>query len=622
MKKQLIFFLFTAAFPLFSQYLETNDTAVNKPSSKVYETGIFPKEPIKKLESFTISGYYRFITNVRKLDVMYSEMSKNPFNIFVGDDGQIPQLSMNLSGNVSAVTRFSTDFYIWTPMMGGGMAENVKGLNLGVSLTGSHSTNWGSFDIQCGGINWYQLSPFTFQTNQGYNRYSLFERNPWDPQTKNIDDRYNTFYTQGALNQDQRWGKQAFQGVILEGNDLPLGFSTSIMFGKTQLNGGINSIPNQSYGGKLNKSFKSGFIGFNSFNNQSFTDSLLTHGIGFNIHTFTFDQRFKYFRIYGETGLGRYFNSTIQNGWGEAISIKIDLPNTLIFIPIQIHYFQISPKVINNSSVFWNSSIREGNYNSGNATDQIVLAPVASSMTPVGQITNNRKGIELNSEFQIKQLKFNIGYSNGKEIENISSQITYSHPINGLALSRFWRWSFPSGVGPYSNITKVYRAVFETVNLTDVNSKNIPYNDKYFNSLEFSAKYKCKIANKNIYFNYLGSYSSVQNFFSYSTVFTEKAYLRTYFHQLEGYMKLNKYLVWTNYAGWERIIANYDTEVNTITRRPRNQIGWGFATGFDIAMSKGAGLYLRQRYMNYEDKSFPLNKYKGWESTVEIKIFF
>jgi len=81
-------------------------------------------------------------------------------------------------------------------------------------------------------------------------------------------------------------------------------------------------------------------------------------------------------------------------------------------------------------------------------------------------------------------------------------------------------------------------------------------------------------------------------------------------------------VVWTNYVGWERIIANYSTEVNPVTRRPKNQEGFSMATGLDIEMSKGAGLYLRQRMMNYRDSSFPLDTYRGWETTVEIKIFF
>ncbi len=604
---------------------EDKDTS-SRTTNLVSETGTFPKKPLTKLEQFKVSGYYRFITNVRNMNEPYrlqkDAIDKTPVNIFVGDDGQIPQLSLNLAGDVTLKTRFSTDFYLWAPMMGGGMSENVKGLNLGVSLFGSHSTEYGNFDIQCGGINWYSLSPFTFHTNQGYNRYSLFERNPWDPQTKRVEDRYNTFYSQGALNQDLRWGRQAFQGFILEGNDLPWGLSGSIMVGKTQLNGGMNPLPNQSYGGRLKKVHTNGLFAFNSFNNQSYTDSLLTNGVGFNIHTLSFDQKIKMFRISGEIGAGRYFSPSSQKGFGEAISVKLHFPKNYTFIPIQVHYFQISPNVINNSSVFWNSSIREGNVTSTNSQDQIVLAPFSSALTPIGQLTNNRKGFEINSEFNLGELKVNLGYSNAQEIENISSTLTYGHPTNGLALSRFWRWGFPANVGPYGHITKVYRSVFETIKLTDVDQNNVPQNKKYFNSLEINLKYKTSILSKTLYLNYLGSYSSVQNVRKPIIEFTELAYLRAYYHQLEAYYCLSKKVIWTNYLGWERIVANYDTEVNPVTRRPKNQEGIGIATGLDIEMSKGAGLYLRQRYMKYKDSSFPLDYYSGWESTVEIKIFF
>jgi hypothetical protein len=80
--------------------------------------------------------------------------------------------------------------------------------------------------------------------------------------------------------------------------------------------------------------------------------------------------------------------------------------------------------------------------------------------------------------------------------------------------------------------------------------------------------------------------------------------------------------MWANYAGYERIIANYDTKVNTTSRRPKNQTGFSYATGLDVMMSKNAGLYIRQRWFTYKDTSFELDHYKGTETTVEIKIFF
>ena len=104
--------------------------------------------------------------------------------------------------------------------------------------------------------------------------------------------------------------------------------------------------------------------------------------------------------------------------------------------------------------------------------------------------------------------------------------------------------------------------------------------------------------------------------------FNEKALIRTYDHQAEMYWKLNDKFVWNNYASFERIIANYSTAVDVKTRRPKNQHGFSFATGFDMQLSKHVGLYVRQRWMYYKDTSFELDRYKGWETTIELKAFF
>ena len=69
-------------------------------------------------------------------------------------------------------------------------------------------------------------------------------------------------------------------------------------------------------------------------------------------------------------------------------------------------------------------------------------------------------------------------------------------------------------------------------------------------------------------------------------------------------------------------IANYYTNTDLISYRPRNQTGLSFATGFDLSISKNAALYFRQRWMNYQDKSFIKDRYIGTESTLELKIFF
>jgi hypothetical protein len=42
----------------------------------------------------------------------------------------------------------------------------------------------------------------------------------------------------------------------------------------------------------------------------------------------------------------------------------------------------------------------------------------------------------------------------------------------------------------------------------------------------------------------------------------------------------------------------------------------------DIQLAKNTGLYIRHRWMTYQDFSFELDRYNGMETTVEFKIFF
>jgi hypothetical protein len=595
------------------------DTFLKKEAPLAHK-GNFPKAAQEVLEGLQINGYYRFVTNVRRMQETYAHLENNRHNIFVGDDAQIPQLMLNIAGTTSSKTSFGTDLFMWSQMTGQGQLENVKGLNLGISLYGNISTDIGNFNIRTGGINWYTLSPFTFQANKGYNRYSLYERNPWDPNTPKVDSRYETFYSAGAINQDQRWGNQAFQGIIVEGTQLPNRLEISGMYGKTQFDGGLAPLPNNSLGGKIKKTFNvEDFVSFNSFNNRSFVDSMAKQSVGFNMHTIEYQQQFGKVKVYGEFGLGRRFTDNVTSQYGEAISIKASR-NIGKHHALEVHAFRISPQVFNNSSVFINSSIQQTTQ--VNVLNQPVLLPVSSAVLPIGQLSNNRQGVEVNAQLNFGKFKNSIGYGNSAEIENLSNQLTYSHPFNNIALSHFWRWDFPSNVGPYKNLNKIYRNVIETVNLTQVDSNGSPLYRKYFNTIELNSKFKTKIAQKDLYIFYLGNFNSVQNKFNALFDFTNASLLRTYDHQLEMYLKLNSMLVWNNYVSYERIVANYATQVDLQSGRPKNQTGYSFATGADVQLSKNVGLYIRQRWMRYADKSFALDRYKGWETSVELKAFF
>jgi hypothetical protein len=599
-----------------------NKVDIQTDSIEISDKGNFPKSAKEVLDGLQINGYYRFITNIRKMKETYSHLENNKTNIFVGDDAQIPQLLLNIAGNTSNKTSFGTDLFIWSPMTGQGQTENVKGLNLGISLYGNFSTSVGNFNVRTGGINWLSLSPFTFQANKGYNRYSLFERNPWDPNTSKIESRYSEFYNSGAINQDQRWGNQAFQGLIVDGASLPKNFSFTALYGKTQFDGGLNPLPNTSFGGRLKKDYpkNNNFISFNTLNNKSFIDSLSEKTAGFNVHTLEMVKHFQKLKFYAEIGVGRRTSNVLNEKFGEAISLKFT-GNIKRKFPTELHLYRISPRILNNSSIFMNSSIQQTTQLS--AANQPVLIPVSSAVLPIGQLANNRQGLDINTQIDFGRFKNSIGYGNSMELEELSSKITYGHPFNNIAMAHFWRWNFPSNVGPYQNLNKIYRSVFETLNLTEVDSTGIrPIKKKFFNTIELNSKYKTTLAHKELFIFYLGNFNSVQNFIAPIVNFNEKSLLRTYDHQLEMYWKISPSIVWNNYASFERIIANYQTQTDLSSRRPKNQTGYSFATGADFQMSKSVGLYVRQRWMQYADASFALDKYKGWETTIELKAFF
>ncbi|NBP75637.1 MAG: hypothetical protein EBU61_06360, partial [Crocinitomicaceae bacterium] len=95
-----------------------------------------------------------------------------------------------------------------------------------------------------------------------------------------------------------------------------------------------------------------------------------------------------------------------------------------------------------------------------------------------------------------------------------------------------------------------------------------------------------------------------------------------YNQQLEFYYLLFPKVVLSNYFGFDRIIANEHTKLSEVSLKPKDQTGKSYAIGLDFLLAKNTGLYIRHRWMNYADRNFSLDRYKGTETTVELKIFF
>ena len=609
--------------------------------------GVYPKQPDETLYNFKVGGVYRFFSTYTANTTQYvlnpvTRDTARKKSIFVGDDSQLPNLTLNFSGRPDKKTAWGFDLYVFqfmdgnikptygvgqvspakrapvfSPRVGTRLGSNM-GLLLGMNLYGSMETALGTFSVKTGGIHWASISDLTLAGFTGYNRFILFERNPWDPITGTVSKRYSKYYASGNINQDTRWGERAFTGTIIEATGLPKNLGLKLLYGKTELNGGFLTIPNLSYGGQLRHEHKGVFFAFNTFNNITYTDSLNNEHIGFNIGTL--ETRFSIIRgieVKAEAGFGRYYNPYQTSKWGEAINAKIFFSPKRYKVPLEMHFFRVSPNVVNNNAIFWNVAVQEvrNNIPAGSVGSSAVLLPFASAITAVGQFTNNRQGINLNTEWHIGKLKLSVSNAISGEIEALTSLISFTHPVNQFTRSRFWRWTFPAEVGPYQRYNKIYRDVYDKVNLSDTAAKR-------FNTLEFQAKHHTRLWLRDLYINMIGNYSSVQSKWSPFTVFNETAYLRHYSTQLEAYYALTSRLVLAQYAGYERMICNYKTETDAVTGRPRNQQGWGYAIGIDYDIARNTALFVRHRWFGFEDFSFQNDIYKGREIVVELKVAF
>lgn len=616
-------------------------------------TGLFPKQESEKLYRFGVGGFYRFFGTYTQMDNPYLVASPSFFtqdkNVFIGDDSQLPNLNLNFSGRPTEQTSWGFDVYafqfldgavdqaysgqtatnlrptIYNPRNGRRLAGNMNML-LGMNLYGSHSNEYGSFNVGFGGLQWVSISDLTLGAFVGYNRFTLFERNPWDPVTTTVNDRYSSYFNEGNINQDARFGERAFQGFNFAAQGLPGNINIHLLYGKTDINGGFLTIPNSSYGGQIQKIFDDGsFVAFNTFNNLTYTDSLSSERIGFNVYTLQYNKTYKNeIELQFEGGMGQYFSPFHNLGWGELLNAKLRLPKEVSGIPLEVHVFRVSNNVINNNAIYWNTAFEEAVVNdipAGQIGSTNVLQPFASSMAPIGAITNNRQGINLNSEININKLKLSLAIGMAGELAGRSNQIALSHPVNQLTRSRIWRWNFPQQVGPYGRYNVAYRDVFDLIQLRD-DSLGTVIHPKRFSVMEVQAKYSTQLFHRDLHFFMLNRYSSVQRQWSPITVFNSSAYVRQYSNELEAYYNIRKRVILAGYLGYEKVMGNYETELDAETFKPRNQEGLGFGLGLDISLGKNAGLYLRHRWFSFTDRNFSLDQFSGQETLAEIKIFF
>ena len=86
-------------------------SAQNHDSNSFSNIGLFPKQESPELYTFKISGEYRFLGSYIALDQPYGYNLNN--TIFIGDDIQLPLLTLRFSGRPSPKTSWGFDLFTY-----------------------------------------------------------------------------------------------------------------------------------------------------------------------------------------------------------------------------------------------------------------------------------------------------------------------------------------------------------------------------------------------------------------------------------------------------------------------------------------------------------------------------
>lgn len=610
------------------------DTLSQERPNSVGKTDILP---LKKL---TVGGYYRFFAIHRNLEQPFVVIPGNPYAsapAFILGTGDVyrdpPLMLLNVSVQPTSKTYIGMDYALYHNFSGR-PGESPMNLNLGINLTGSIQTDIGKFTAHMGGINWIELSGMVFSSFVGYQRFSIYERWPWEGNEVSFD-RASNYYNYGNISRDMRFGMQPFRGLMIDGQELPGNIELRLLYGTTPAQAFLtNQIPSYTTGGRIRKKIGNHTLGAQFIDYKLYPDSIAKEEAGIQLHTLSYDGSIKEVKITSEFGRGRLYSEVQDAGWGNAARLSIRTPEKYTFFPIEVEGFYVSPEFINyygnflsgNTNIVSSAAVNQSGSTLGGSGG---ISNFAGSITDVGQVSSNRKGFSVNAWFDItKTTKLNIGNMSATEIRSLGNELAFGHKINALPFSRFT--PFTNNVGAYGNWTSYFRGFSQSMFIIDTNQLGLPHSILGFNMLQVQLKQFINNPYAPFYLLYVGSFGSAQEGFSLIPIGGNKALLRTQYHELDAIFKLSKHLSLVTTYGKEYIMGNnqlnrgdnVDAVLGSLANDPVNQEGTLYGFGIDYRISNNTYLYARNRWFNQQDKSFLKDQIKGTETTIELKVFF
>ena len=591
---------------------------------------------------FSFTGYYRFLGFVRNQKEVFPNNSGKTLAILSGDQFREPMLLLKLKGLTKDKITIGADFMLNSLYKGPESDNNNLTLELGINLRTSFKTKFGKLNLSSGGVNWYRQSRLTVWGNRTFNRQSLYHRRPQTRLTNTPELRYKSYYENGLIDDGLRYGNRAFQGVFLQGQDLPFNLSFKGVIGKTPFNrSSFNELSNNYTSCfKINKKINDFNIAYNFLNSSNLVDTLSSDFRRYSINTLEFSHTMKSLHFSLEGGFGSYNSPENNFEFGEAIIANFKTTKNLKF-PIDLQAYRIAPEFVNLTGNFLNTTVLEVFPDVGANNRATTIRPQFNSpIIGLGRHTNNRQGISINAEHSFKRLKINAGIGVSSEIDTSAASLSYRYNVNSETLSRLYL--FARDWGPYNNLNSTYRNIFENVDLVDTNDNGLANFKKYFNSIEFQAKYNGTLFNHQFYIFLLTRFNSCSKSFSPLPKYNLEMLISQLSNELDLSFELNKNTYLVLNVGIERVIGNNQTEIgdnnsslgspinlihhffneNSTRNFERNQRNTLFGCGIDFKIGENAMLFFRQNFYKYYDPNFVFNNLKGTETMLELKFLF
>ena len=614
----------------------SQDTTINQ---KSFSSNILSyKNPTS---SISFSGYYRFLGFIRNQQEAFPNNSGKTLVISSGDAYREPMFLLKLNGKTRDNITFGADLMLNSLYKG--PSPNLTQpltLNLGLNLSTSIATRNGIFNLKSGGVSWYRQSRLTVWGNRSFNRISIFERRPQTPLNKIPINRYSRYYNSGLIDQGIRYGSRAFQGIFFQGSKLPFNFSVKGVIGKSNFNRSLLENSDNFTGSlQLKNTLSSKLkIAYNYLSSWADIDSLSDERRKYFIHTLELDKKWNKIHVQIEVGLGKYSDPINTLGYGESILLNVKTAKSTK-VPLNFQLYRISPQFVNVTGNFLNTSILEV-FPNVEGVGTTIRTPYQSPIVGLGFPVNNRQGVSINADFNLGKLKLNGGIGFFAEIDTSHAALSYIHNVNSQTLSRIN--VFAQNWGPYNLLNSTYRGVYENVNITDTTAGGNANFKKFFNTIEFQAKYNNKIFGKNYYIFSLTRLNTCQKEFNLFPQLGSQVLISQISEEIDFSFELSQKAAFVLSYGIEKVLGNSYTDIgdnpeptatNTFFEQlglenlyrytnSRNQKNTLLGFGLDYKINHNAMVFYRYNQYWYFDPNFIENNLKGWEMILELKINF